>query len=370
MNEGAKVDLAVAGKFHAYHLATALSSLSRLRELYAVHRTLGPPLGVPKRSFHNRFDLAYWGALSRFASLGYSTERKGEMFDDWLVRKLADKQPGVLHSWNGNSHTTFGKLKGTGWRLCLERSCPHNQFQFDLLVEEGKALDVPHKQNLRALERAIEELYLADIIVAPSSYSAASYKDPELIRKVRVNPLGANIKYVERLAKASSSLKVLLVGNNFLRKGTHYLIEAFKQIDDPKAELWLRGDVPQIYRSRISDSRVQIIPPVLPAKLDELYRTADVFVQPSIDEGFGMTVFEALGYGLPLVVTENVGAKDLLTPEVAMTVPIRDPSAIASAIVQAARLPGATFDRVRKSILQKNTWTACAQRMLEHVYAN
>jgi glycosyltransferase involved in cell wall biosynthesis len=128
--------------------------------------------------------------------------------------------------------------------------------------------------------------------------------------------------------------------------------------------------VPDAYRKRIQDPRITVIPPVLPNRLKELYQAADVFVQPSIDEGFGMTVFEALGYGLPLVITENVGARDLLSRDVAVTVPIRDPNAIAAAIEAARHLPGPEFDAARKSIIEKNTWSACAQRMIDGVYAN
>jgi len=305
--------------------------------------------------------------MSRFISLGYTDERKATIFDDWIGATLAKKAPGILHSWNGNSRNTFKKLRGSGWRLCVERSCPHNQFQYELLLEEGKALGVSHMQNMRMLDRAIEELYLADVIITPSSYSASSYKEPELIQKVRVNPLGANVKYQERLSKAAG-LRVLMVGNNFLRKGTHYLVEAFKFIDDPKAELWIRGDVPEAYRKRIRDPRITIIPPVLHNRLKKIFQAANVFVQPSIDEGFGMTVLEALGYGLPLVVTENVGARSLLSPEVAVTVPIRDPEAIAIAIEAARHLCGPSFDAARKSILERNTWAACAQRMIDSVY--
>jgi glycosyltransferase involved in cell wall biosynthesis len=161
-----------------------------------------------------------------------------------------------------------------------------------------------------------------------------------------------------------------MVGNDFLRKGTHYLIEAFKLIDDPRAELWIRGDVPEAYLKRIRDPRITIIPPVLRKRLQKIFQSADVFVQPSIDEGFGMTVLEALGYGLPLVVTENVGARDLLSPEVGITVPIRDPEAIAAAIEAARHLRGPGFDLARRSILKKNTWAACAHRMIDCVYMN
>ncbi len=367
MTDPERIDLAVAGKFHAFSLASEYAALGRLGDLYCVHRNTAPPKNVPRRAYHNRLDIAAWAVASNFVPLGFTAERKFEIFDRWMARTLARKTPGILHSWNGNSLDTYKRLKGSGWLLCNERSCPHNQFQYDLLVEEGKALGIPHQQDMRGLERAIEELHLTDIIVAPSTYSASSYTEPELIRKVRVNPLGANVKYLERPPK-QPGLRVLAVGNSFLRKGFHYLVEAFKQIDDPRAELWLRGDVPDAYRSRIVDPRVKIIPPVLPARLQELYETADVFVQSSIDEGFGMTVFEALGYGLPLVVTEHVGAKDLLTPDVAITVPIRDANAIAAAIEAARQLPGPAFDKVRKAIIEKNSWRACAQRMIDYVY--
>lgn len=83
-----------------------------------------------------------------------------------------------------------------------------------------------------------------------------------------------------------------------------------------------------------------------------------------------MTVLEALGFGLPVVVTENVGARDVLSPEVAITVPVRNPEMIAAAIETARRLCGPHFDVARKSILDENSWTACAQRMIEEVYAD
>ncbi len=161
-----------------------------------------------------------------------------------------------------------------------------------------------------------------------------------------------------------------MVGNYFLRKGTHYLIEAFKLIERGDAELWIRGDVPDEYRKRINDARVKIIPPVLPNKLAELYQAADVFVQPSIDEGFGMTVFEALAFGLPLVVTENVGAKDLLNNKVSITVPIRNPEALAEAILKAIEMPSAAFDKARKQLIENVSWSRCAERMFESVYVS
>jgi glycosyltransferase involved in cell wall biosynthesis len=293
--------------------------------------------------------------------------KKDRIFETWLIKHLRNSEPGILHSWNGNSHQLFRELKSRDWLKCVERSCPHNMFQHEIISAEADFLNVEYLVDKASLDRSIEELYLSDIIVAPSKYSASSYSDPELVKKVRVNPLGANLYYRNR-EKINSGLVILMVGNSFLRKGTHYLIEAFKMIDRADAELWIRGDVPEIYRNRISDKRIKIIPPVLPEKLVDLYKAADVFVQPSIDEGFGMTVLEALSFGLPVVVTENVGAKDMLNSAVSITVPIRNPYALAKAIQQASELPSIAFDEARKKILGNVSWTACAERMFDSVY--
>lgn len=67
--------------------------------------------------------------------------------------------------------------------------------------------------------------------------------------------------------------------------------------------------------------------------------------------------------------TENVGARDLLNSDVAVTVPIRNPAAIAEAIETARELPGERFDAARKVILATSNWAGCAERMIQNVYA-
>jgi glycosyltransferase involved in cell wall biosynthesis len=363
-----RVVLATGGRFHAPSLAREFYKKAALRELIVCDRRFRAPSGVPGSAYANRFDLACWGYLQRFINVGYTIEKRSRIYEEWMANRLTKQPAGILHAWSGVAHTAFTRLAGTGWLRCVERSCPHNMVQYELLKEESDLLGLRFTEDLALVQRAVEELYLADVIVAPSSYSARSYVDPELIKKLRVNTLGSNYAVKERTGNPNGKLIVLLVGNAFLRKGTHYLIEAFKLIEDPQAELWVRGHVPEGYRSRITDPRVKIIGDVLPSKLEEIYRSATVFVQSSIDEGFGMTVLEALAYGLPLVVTENVGARDVLTDEVAVTVPIRNPEALAHGILEAQKLPSDSFDIARKCILINNSWEACANRMLNEVY--
>jgi starch synthase len=64
--------------------------------------------------------------------------------------------------------------------------------------------------------------------------------------------------------------------------------------------------------------------------INELYRTASVFAFPSSEDGFGMVVTEAMACGLPVIISENVGAKDIVRQGVdGFILPIRDADQIA-----------------------------------------
>jgi glycosyltransferase involved in cell wall biosynthesis len=66
--------------------------------------------------------------------------------------------------------------------------------------------------------------------------------------------------------------------------------------------------------------------------LFEAYQAADVLVFPSLSDGFGMVVTEAMAHGLPVVTTDQAGAADLVTPDNGLVVPAADPVALARAL--------------------------------------
>jgi glycosyltransferase involved in cell wall biosynthesis len=364
-----KVSFGVCGRFHSFHLAREMHRVSALSEIYAADKCLTSPPGIPREKFHNRLDLAVWQRLGHYIPLFQRDDGAiGRTFDAWLLRSLLRKPPNVLHGWNTHVRQTFGALQGRGWRLCVERSCPHNMFQQELLEEEARSLGMTFPRDSGRLERAIEELYLSDVISTCSTYSASSYTDPVLKAKLRVNPLGGNVAMIPEPIRPVGPLRVLMVGNAFLRKGTHYLIEAFRYIPGPNAELWIRGDVPEKYRRSAKDSRIRFFPPVSSTTLRRLFREASVFCLPSIDDGFGMVVLEALAYGLPVIVTENVGAKDLLNERVSRVVPIRNPRALAEGIEWGRTQCREALFPEAKAILQRNTWATVAERQLRTVY--
>ena len=91
--------------------------------------------------------------------------------------------------------------------------------------------------------------------------------------------------------------------------------------------------MPEVARSRVSVEGF-----VQPADLPGLYAAADVFVLPSRHDGWGLVVNEALGAGLPIVVSDRVGAgRDLVKDgENGFVFPSEDVDALASCLARLA----------------------------------
>ena len=111
--------------------------------------------------------------------------------------------------------------------------------------------------------------------------------------------------------------RVCFVGRLVIGKGFHHLIRAYQSAGLPESELVLWGGtgerpVHQLLLRLLAGSRgiVQRPVPIRSVGLDEVYGKASVFVHPSLADGFGLSVAEAMASGLPVIVTRTTGAAD------------------------------------------------------------
>jgi glycosyltransferase involved in cell wall biosynthesis len=98
-----------------------------------------------------------------------------------------------------------------------------------------------------------------------------------------------------------------------IQKGVNYLLRAWNKLGLANAELVLVGQFDRYDRSVISNlinntKNVRLVPGT--DEPESFFKSADLFVLPSIQDGFGMVVLEAMACGVPVVVSQNVGAKD------------------------------------------------------------
>jgi glycosyltransferase involved in cell wall biosynthesis len=212
------------------------------------------------------------------------------------------------------------------------------------------------------LARKDEEIALADHVVVASSFTRRSvekYCRPET--KITVAPYGAPPPLVKRPAirEAGQSLHILYVGHLAQRKGIVYLIEALGRLDIPW-KLTLAGPRPTIAPGELheflTDERCTWLGHVPHQTLLQAMAIAHVFVFPSIVEGFGMVLFEAMAAGLPVITTPHTAGPDIMNDDVeGYIVPIRDPGAIA------ARLTLLYDDEIRRQEMGAAALACAAQ---------
>lgn len=181
------------------------------------------------------------------------------------------------------------------------------------------------------LERKEQEVQLADHIFVASSITKKSLLDVGVkSEKISVIPYGAPIDYFHPQPKTDKLFRALFVGSVCPRKGVHYLLQAWKELQLSDSELLLVGSngFPEGWLDRYKDV-FRYIPSVPHASLNEYYSSANVLVFPSLVEGFGLVLLEAMACGIPVITTPNTAGSDILTDGVeGFIVPIRDVEAL------------------------------------------
>lgn len=139
--------------------------------------------------------------------------------------------------------------------------------------------------------------------------------------KIVVNPYGVDW---DRFAQAvvppagARPLRFLFLGSHIARKGLPVLLDAWRALGTQRAdaELWLAGPCGPRERQLIPNlPGLHVLGQVPHADVPALLARTDVLVLPSLFEGFGLVLLEALAAGLPFIATLHTGAADLPTVE-------------------------------------------------------
>jgi glycosyltransferase involved in cell wall biosynthesis len=190
----------------------------------------------------------------------------------------------------------------------------------------------------RRYARRQAEIAMADVIIANSTLTARSHIDSGADpRKVFVCPLGAppaikDVKFAYE--RVRQPLNVVWAGPFSLRKGAHYLLYAWRALNASSAAvLNVYGQQGLPDRLLASNMEGIVFHGSVPQKtLFTAYETADVLVFPTLSDGFGMVVAEAMAHGLPVITTDQAGAADLVNADNGLIVPAADPKSLTDAL--------------------------------------
>ena len=169
--------------------------------------------------------------------------------------------------------------------------------------------------NQAMVERVEEEYQLADRIRVSSEWAKISMVSRGVpAGKIHVVALPVNLqRFQPGLAQAPSGgpLRVCYVGSLNLAKGSQYLMQAAKLLGDNRVTLEFVGASGNRWTKRLFErERKGLKLSCAPGDPVAAYQRAEVLVMPSLHDGFGFVVAEAMACGLPVIVTEDCGAAD------------------------------------------------------------
>jgi glycosyltransferase involved in cell wall biosynthesis len=200
------------------------------------------------------------------------------------------------------------------------------------------------------MKRAMQDIYARDIAIVPNGINMADLSDEP--RRRNEEDHGKRVLYVGRLSPV---------------KGVQYLIRAMKQVHDtiPDAKLIIIGHgrerkmLETLSKELGIQKHVQFSGEVPHEKVLSFMQQADVFVLPSLSEGFPMVIVEALACGLPVVASRVGGMPEIITNDTnGYLVEAKDAEALAEKILvllQDEKLRKKISDN-NKELVKKYTW--------------
>lgn len=214
----------------------------------------------------------------------------------------------------------FRYAKSRGWRTILGQIDPGPVEE--KLVFEEHARQPSYQANWQPAPPDYwvnwrEECSLADRIVVNSLWSSQALQQVGIpANKIDIIPLAYQppeqsrdfIRTYPPAFSAERPLRVLFLGQIILRKGIAALLEAAELLRDQPIEFWLVGSQGVVRPSQVQDQdQVKWMGSVPRSAAAKYYQQADVFLFPTLSDGFGLTQLEAQVWKLPIIASRFCG---------------------------------------------------------------
>jgi glycosyltransferase involved in cell wall biosynthesis len=323
-------------------------------------------------------------ALSRNENAWASVYSVYRDLDAYTARRHvthSENQWSAVYCYEDGALDTFSAARAVGIPTVYDLPIAYWEMRQQLLAEEIERLPewkvtLPgSKDSAQKCERKTRELESADAVVCPSRFVYDSL--PEDARRTKHciiaefgSPIvGSNQQLKPQTARGpNAKLRVLFAGSLTQRKGLADVFAAIKQLQRADVELVLLGspvaDI-EFYRSQLPSFTYE--PPRPHAGVLEVMRSCDVFVLPSLAEGRALVQQEAMMCGLPIIVTANAGAADLIEEgRTGFLVPIRAPERIAECIAWCADHRSALpeMSRAAREKASEYSWEAYGRKVV------
>jgi len=282
------------------------------------------------------------GWLRNHTSLPYPDAAEHRIFGRWAAAQLKKDQWDVVHTFSGIAEEIMHATKGHAKLRMMVRASAHIRTQARILEEEecrtGTRLDRPSPWIIAREER---EYRLADRILLLSSFAQNSMIDEGVdAAKLRLLPLGARLDQFRPLPEVMEArcarilsgqpLRILWVGTLCYRKGMLDMLEILRSPEHERFQFRFVGPVPKETKKLVKSLHplAEIVSKQPQHELPRWYAEGDLFVLPTLEDGFPVVLAQANAAGLPVLTTPNCCGPDLVREGwTGWVLPIRSPQA-------------------------------------------
>jgi glycosyltransferase involved in cell wall biosynthesis len=232
---------------------------------------------------------------------------------DWIVARRIEKLAGqidIIHTWPTGALETLKTAERLGIPTVLERPNAHTGFAMEVVQKECDRLGVTlppdheHAYNAQKLRKEEAEYQLATRLLCPCDFVVKTFLNKGYAREKLARHIYAYDEKVyypsDKPRDPQRGLTMLFVGVCAVRKGVHYALEAWIRSPASKDGTFLiAGEFLPAYQEKLAQMLSHPSVKVLGHRNDvpELMRKSDILVLPSIEEGFGLVIAEAIGSG-------------------------------------------------------------------------
>jgi starch synthase len=312
---------------------------------------LGRVKSFPAYGFYRRVVWGIWrrlpGKVRPRPPVALTVWPADRLLSNWIASST------IFHGCTGRCLACLRSAKQQGAITLVENASCHPRQWKKVEMEECRRFgadsrDSSGNQAEGMLRRMDQQFKECDRIVVPSMVAQQSFVEYGYGEKAVVVQTGVDAKFFfpSPQVEPPPTFRVCYVGRVELAKGLGYLLQAWKRLALPCAELVLVGEVKPDMKSLLkgyADCRVRLtgfLPPLVVARY---YRESSLFVLPSPNEGLAQVLLEAMASGLAVVATDRTGAKDCMTDgEEGLIGPARNSDALADAILRCYQRPQET----------------------------
>ena len=295
---------------------------------------------------------------------------------DWQVSRSLEKVLDAVYAYEDGARLTFDVAKRRSFAKVYELPLGYflgvaNELERAVKTNPDINLQIKREPTWKQV-RKDRELALADIVVVPCEWARASLNLSKSQKRCIVKiPYGTPADELSvRTKRPKGQFKILFAGQIGVRKGVPLLLKAWKRIGLKDARLLMAGSINLDMKHLKGHDNLQYLGALPRVRLLEVMKEVDLFVFPSVAEGFGLVISEAMAAGVPVLTTTNTGGPELITEgREGWCIPAHDVDSLTERIEWACQHRDALYEMgmSARSRAEQWTWADYRRKLIEEL---